>query len=364
LKDRIDRRWVAMHAGMAAVAGMGAADEEAVRRGDRGAEPPAAVLGRVLARLGLDEPGGAALLAPAPPGHQLVQAVDFFRNPVDDPYLSGRIAANQALGGIAARGARPRAALAVASLPPAGEASLAADLFAMLRGGQEVLEAAGAKLIGGGSADGAEPALGFAVTGEVAEGRALDRGGLQPGDAILLSKPLGTGAILAAGAWGEALPAWTDATLAAMQAPPFPAAGCFVEHGATACAHVTGFGLLNHLLGMLRAAEVAAVIDPEAVPGLPGTLEALAAGVRSTRHPANLSSAVPFLDGAAAVPQARLALLVDPQTAGGLLAGVPAVRAGACLAALRAAGSSAAMIGRVVAGLPRVRLESGAPRHG
>lgn len=363
-KDRIDRRWVAMHASMPAMAGVGAVDEEAMRCGGCGAKLPAGVLGRVLGQLGLKEPDDAALLAPAAPGHQLVQTVDYFRALVDDPYLFGRIAANHALGDVAAMGARPRDALAIAALPPAAELPLAADLFAMLRGGQEVLEAAGARLIGGHSAEGAEAALGFAVTGEVAEGQALRRGGLRPGDVLLLTKPLGTGVILAAGMQGEALPAWTDAAMAAMQVLPFPAANCLVEHQATACADVTGFGLLNHLLEMLRASKVAAVVDLDRVPALPGALEALAGGVRSTLHPANLAAAAPLLDGAAAVPQARLALLLDPQTAGGLLAGVPAARAAACLATLRAAGHAAAIIGQVTAGPPRVRLEPDPSRHG
>jgi selenide,water dikinase len=124
---------------------------------------------------------------------------------------------------------------------------------------------------------------------------------------------------------------------------------------------VTGFGLLNHLLEMLRASGVGAAVDLDAVPALPGALEALATGARSTAHPANAGAASPALEGTDAVPAARLALLLDPQTAGGLLAGVPTDRLAACLAALRAAGCPEAIaIGAVVAGRPIVRLELGA----
>jgi selenide,water dikinase len=373
LKDHIDRRWIRMHAGMPPMRPAAAAPmEEAMRCGGCGAKLPARVLARVLAALpqaapeagfslGLEAPDDAALLGPpTAPGRLLVQTVDMFRAPLDDPFLFGRIAATHALGDIAAMGGEPRAALAIAGLPPMAEALQEADLLAMLRGSQTVLEAAGARLVGGHSAEAAEPMLGFAVTGEVAADRVLRRSGLRPGQVLVLTKPLGTGALLAAAMQGRARAAWLEVALARMQESPFPHARLLLVHGATAAADVTGFGLLGHLLEMLRASGVAAVLDPVAVPALPGAEAVLEGGVRSTLDPGNRAAALPAVTGTEALSPARLALLLDPQTAGGLLAGVPAERAPACLAALRGAGCEAAAIGQVQAGKSGISLQ---PHH-
>ncbi len=205
LKEWIDRRWMRRYTELPAMAEDDEA--EAMRCGGCAAKVPADVLGRVMARLeakasdavtiGLGDPDDAALLEfpGAPP---LLQTVDFFRALVDDPYLFGRIAATHALGDIYAMGGVPETALAVATLPPARPPIVEHDLFHMLKGGTAVLEAAGAVLVGGHSAEGAELGLGFAVTGRTRPGRLLRKGGLRPGDRLLLTKPLGTGVILAA----------------------------------------------------------------------------------------------------------------------------------------------------------------------
>lgn len=366
LKDHIDRRWIAMHAAMRPMARAAPpASEAPMRCGGCAAKLPAEVLTRVLARLprreggavalGLGVPDDAALLRAPAPGRLMVQSVDMFRAMVDDPWLFGRIAATHALGDIAAMGGVPRAALAIAALPPAAAAVQEADLHAMLAGAAEVLHAARACLVGGHSAEAAEPMLGFAVTGEVEEGRALRRAGLRPGDVLVLTKPLGTGVLLA-GAMQGAVPAGAVAgALAAMQASAFPAAAILRAHGATACTDVTGFGLLNHLAEMVEASGVAAVLEPSAVPALPGALAALDRGLASTLQDANEAAARPRLaPGWEAVPAARRALLLDPQTAGGLLAGVPAGAVPGVLDALRAAGCVAEAIGAVRGGAPRI----------
>src|SRR5438477_11305345 len=152
-----------------------------MRCGGCAAKVPAAVLGRVMERLnpatsgavmiGLDSPDDAALISfpGAPP---LLQTVVFSRAMIDDPYLFGRIAATHALGDIYAMGGVPETALAIATVPPAARPSIVEhDLFHMMRGGSEVLAAAGAALVGGHSAEGAELGLGFAVTGRTRPGR-------------------------------------------------------------------------------------------------------------------------------------------------------------------------------------------------
>ena len=374
LKDWIDRRWMRRYTELPEMAAEGA--EDAMRCGGCAAKVPADVLARVMARLGApaSEPGGVgvviglsspddAALVTFPGAPPLLQTVDFFRAMVDDPYLFGRIAATHALGDIYAMGGVPETALAIASVPPARPPIVEHDLFHMMKGGSEVLEAAGAVLVGGHSAEGAELALGFAVTGRTRPGRLLRKGGLRPGDRLLLTKPLGTGVILAAEMRRRAAARVVTEAIAAMLQPAAAASACLAEYGATACTDVTGFGLLGHLLEMLTASAVDARLDPEAIPALDGAMPLLADGITSSLHTSNLAALAALDDAHPHSPLA--ALLIDPQTAGGLLAGVPAERAAGCLAELRRLGYRAAMIGIVTPASgdrPRVRLEPGCLR--
>jgi len=277
LKEWIDRRWMRRYRELPQM--LPEAGEDPMRCGGCAAKVPAAVLGRVMAQLqpatkdlvtiGLDSPDDAALISfpGAPP---LLQTVDFFRAMVDDPYLFGRIAATHSLGDIYAMGGQPETALAIATLPAARPDIVEHDLLNMLRGGLDVLEPAGAVLIGGHSAEGAELALGFAVTGRAPTGRLLRKGGLRPGDRLILTKPLGTGVILAADGRGLAPARAVEDAIATMVQSAAASAACLLAHGATACTDVTGFGLLGHLLEMLRASDMDAVLDPKAIPMLDG----------------------------------------------------------------------------------------------
>jgi selenide,water dikinase len=300
----------------------------------------------------------------APP---LLQTVDFFRAMVDDPYLFGRIAANHALGDIYAMGGIPETALAIAAVPAARPEIVEHDLFHLLKGGTEVLEAAGAVLVGGHSAEGAELALGFAVTGRSRPRRLLRKGGLRPGDRLILTKPLGTGVILAAEMRRRAPVRAVAAAVAAMQQSAAAAAGCLVAHGALGCTDVTGFGLVGHLTEMLAASRVDAFLDPEAVPALEGARELLAAGLASSLDSANRALLSALAPGDARRDPVLTALLIDPQTAGGLLAGVSAGEAASCLAELQRLGYRAAAIGVVgprEGEAPRVRLDVECLRQG
>src|SRR5438270_7360312 len=357
LKEWIDRRWMRKYTELPAMA-VSEDDAEAMRCGGCAAKVRADVLGRVMARLdaktgdnvaiGLGDPDDAALISfpGAPP---LLQTVDFFRAMVDDPYLFGRIAATHALGDIYAMGGMPETALAIATLPAARPPIVEHDLFHMLKGGTEVLEAAGAVLIGGHSAEGAELGLGFAVTGRTRphhqdRARLLRKRGLRPGDRLLLTKPLGTGIILAAEMRGLAPARAVEAAIDAMQQSAADASACLAAQGATACTDVTGFGLLGHLLEMLSASAADARLDPEAIPALDGALSLLRSGLTSSMHTGNLGALTALSSGEIARDPALAALLLDPQTAGGLLAGVSAERAAACLAELRRLGYRAAQV--------------------
>jgi selenide,water dikinase len=356
LKDWIDRRFMDKFQNVPAMPPGRAAAPMDMRCAGCSAKVPSRLLRRVLDRLapdGLDAGDDAAVLSPPDDGGLMVQTVDFFRAFTSDPYLFGRIAANHALGDIHAMGAEPRTALAIACVPPAGAEIVEDDLFQMLRGGLDVLEQAGARLVGGHSAEGPEHALGFTISGSVAPDRILRKGGLKPGDRLILTKPLGTGVLLAAAMRGEAKARWIVAALASMGQSSGQAARCLGDHGATACTDVTGFGLIGHLAEMAQASDVDVRIDPDVVPALGGASEMLETGLRSTLHSGNAEA-----EGLAGGKTPEL--LYDPQTAGGLLAGVPEAAAGACIDALVAAGyARAAVIGIVepMTGIaPAIRL--------
>lgn len=363
LKDWIDRRWMRRYTELPPMAEED--PDNPMRCGGCAAKVPADVLGRVLARVGSVTGGLAAAddaaLVSFPGAAPLLQTVDFFRAMVSDPYLFGRIAANHALGDIYAMGGKPEAALAIASLPAARPALTEHDLYHMLKGGTEVLEAAGATLVGGHSAEGAELALGFAVTGRARPARLLRKAGLRIGDRLILTKPLGTGVILAAEMRGHASARAIEGAIAAMLQSPAAAVAVFVEYGADGCTDVTGFGLLGHLLEMLRGSAADAALDPEAVPALDGARDLIGQGVASSLHAGNMA-ALAALDRETPADDVLAGLLVDPQTAGGLLAGIAAARAAECLAELGRRGYRAALIGVVEprrGGEPRIRLAPG-----
>jgi selenide,water dikinase len=215
------------------------------------------------------------------------------------------------------------------------------DLAQMMNGSVDVLNAAGAALVGGHTAEGAELSLGFALTGIADPARLWRKGGLQERNALILTKPLGTGTLLAADMRANAKGPDVAAAIESMLQSPAEAAHIFAAHDARACTDVTGFGLAGHLLEMLRASNVSAKLDISALRLLPGALDAMGAGYFSTLHPENFKYRR-FIDGVA--PD----ILFDPQTAGPLLAGVPRERASDCIAALHAAGyEQAALIGEI-----------------
>lgn len=333
----------------------------AMRCGGCGAKVGATVLTRALGNLaplerddvliGLHAPDDAAVVR-VPPGMAMVHTVDFFRAFIDDPYLFGKVAANHALGDIFAMGAQAQSATAVATVPPGLEAKVEDLLFQMMTGAVEVLNDAGCALVGGHTGEGSELALGFAVNGLVDESTAgvMRKSGLRPGDVLLLTKPIGTGTLFAAHPQGNARGRWIDAALESMIVSNRRGAQILREHGATACTDLTGFGLLGHLVEMTRPSGVDAELSLSALPLLAGALETVKAGIVSSLQPANVRLRRALRNQEAFVDHPVYPLLFDPQTAGGLLAGVPAERAEACVAALHAAGyGGTAVIGRVLA---------------
>ena len=187
--------------------------------------------------------------------------------------MFGQIAAAHALSDLHAMGARPWTALAIAAVPyNASSARMRAELGDMLAGAGKVLSADGCALVGGHSAEAAEAALGFAVSGLADPRRLLRKTGLRVGDALVLTKPLGTGIVLAGHMRGEVHVRWLLAAIDSMRLSNASASRVLRAHGATACTDVTGFGLAGHLGEMLHASGVAAVLWPDAVPTLPGRI--------------------------------------------------------------------------------------------
>ncbi len=279
-----------------------------------------------------------------------MHTVEFFRAIADDPYLFGKIAANHSLGDIFAMGAEAQTALAIATVPYGLEGKVEDVLTQMLLGAEEVLHDAGAALVGGHSSEGVELSLGFAINGLADPQDYLHKGGMQPGDRLLLTKPLGTGTLFAADMRLHAKGRWVAGALAAMLQSNREGAACLRRYHATACTDVTGFGLLGHLVEMTKASDVDAELNLPQIPFLEGAQETVKAGIFSSLQPQNtrLRRAVRDLDVVAAAPD--YPLLFDPQTAGGLLATVPAEHVEECLAELKALGyQEVAVIGTIQA---------------
>jgi selenide,water dikinase len=331
----------------------------AMRCGGCGAKVGSTVLSRALSELkpierddiliGLHAPDDAAVLT-VPPGKAVVHTVDFFRAFIDDPYVFGKVAANHSLGDVFAMGAEAQSATAVATVPYGIESKVEDTVFQMMSGAVEVLNEAGCALVGGHTGEGKELALGFAVNGLIDPEEVMSKGGLRPGDVLILTKPIGTGTLFAAHARMAAKGRWIDAALASMMHSNKLAAECLRRYGSRACTDVTGFGLLGHLVEMTRPSGVDAELDLSRIPILPGAEETVAEGILSSLQPANVRLRRGIRDQEKWVNHPRYPLIFDPQTAGGLLASVAAEDAEACVRELKSLGyPHTAVIGRVTA---------------
>ena len=330
----------------------------AMRCAGCGAKVGSTVLRRVLDRLqakqradvliGLDAPDAAAVFE-VPAGKILVQTVAAFRAIVADPYLFGKITAHHCLSDLFAMGAEPHSVLAVATLPHGLEHKTESTLHDLLAGVLDVLDASGAALIGGHTSEGAELSLGLAVHGLIEKGRILRKGGMKAGDKIVLTKAIGTGTLFAADMRLRAKARWISAAIESMLVSNQSAAKCLLQHGATSCTDVTGFGLLGHLVEMARASSLGARIDLGSVPILDGARETVAMGIVSSLQPQNIRLRRAIANPSEVSEDPLYPILFDPQTSGGLLASVPADRVDACVKELRSLGQgTTAIIGEVV----------------
>jgi selenide,water dikinase len=300
LKDRIDRRFMARyhdlpdmaapeHAVSPDLTAELASDlpDDLMRCGGCGAKLAADPLRRVLARL----PDQAADHVSLGIGDDAAQvshgagstllSVDGFRAMIDDPYLLGRICAHHSLNDLFAMGATPTAALALVTLPLMAEHMMEEDLFQLLSGAVDVLNAHGAPLVGGHSAEGAELSIALTVTGAPAE-VTLTKAGGQVGDVLLLTKPLGTGVILAGAMRGIHVSGSVPNCLSSMNTSNGMSLSILQRHGVRALTDVTGFGLIGHLGEMLRASQCGVELRLAEIPILTGGLQLARQGVRSS----------------------------------------------------------------------------------
>lgn len=280
----------------------------------------------------------------------LVVTVDFFTPITDDPYEFGAVAAANSLSDVYAMGGRPLLALNVVGFP----AALAAEMLGeVLRGGYDKAAEANCLIVGGHTVDDNEPKYGLSVVGLIEPGRQVSNAGAQPGDALVLTKPLGTGVITTAGKAGVAPPGAVAAAVEAMATLNRAASEAMLEAGVNAATDVTGFGLMGHLTAMLRASGVSGRISLAQAPALPGVMDLLEQGVAPGGTHRNEAGVAGYVHWDAAVTAAGRLLLCDAQTSGGLLISVPQPRLDALLAALERRGvATRAVVGGVTAGNP------------
>lgn len=277
----------------------------------------------------------------------LVQTVDFFTPIVDDPYVFGQIAAVNSLSDVYAMGGEPVTALAIVCFPDGGDLEV---LGQMLAGGLEKMQEAGCIVAGGHSVRDPEMKLGYSVTGRVHPRKFWANARAQAGDALILTKPIGTGVISTAIKRGEARQEWIDGAVASMtklnrRAVEVIHQGDFEVHAAT---DITGFGIIGHVREMALGSKTSIRVEANLIELLRGALECVQAGFIPGGLKTNREFAESCVKYSAGIPEDLKTLLYDPQTAGGLLLAVPGEISKGLIAAMEVAGVPAVRIGEVL----------------
>ncbi|MGK7922437.1 MAG: selenide, water dikinase SelD [Trichodesmium sp.] len=362
-KDHIDRKFMDQFsnlnmAGMRNKQAGKSKDSSIMHCTGCGAKVGSQILGNVLNRIeqkiqrddvliGIDTPDDAAVVR-VPSDRVMVQTVDYFPALLDDPYLLGKITVNHCLSDLFAMGAVVQSGLAIATLPYASPTQQEDTLYELLLGATEVLNAAGGVLMGGHTTEGEELVFGLTCNGLASPAKLLHTRGMQPGNVLILTKALGTGALFAADMRLKARGRWIESAIKSMLVSNHKASKLFLEYGATACTDVTGFGLVGHLLEMVKGEKVGVELDIEAISVLSGVAEVLQQGIFSSLYPANLGFSESIQNREVASRHPLYPLLFDPQTSGGLLATIPVQSASACLNALQQEYPESRVIGRVL----------------
>jgi len=325
----------------------------AMRCAGCGGKISGSVLSRVLARLevprnehvllGLEQPDDAAIVQ-SPQGRPMTVTADFFAAPLDDPYLVGRIAALNAASDLFAMGAAPIAALALITLPVGPPRKQEQMLYELLAGSLQEFRQMGATLVGGHTIEGPQITVGFTMP-------PTTKSGLKPDDMLILTKPIGSGVLLAAHMLARCRADWMQTLLETMLHSNQPAASLLDRFEIAALTDVTGFGLAGHLLEMLNAGDVGCELQLDGIPLLPGAAELIKQGTESTLAPANRAAEAAIQVAESQRQSPAYQALFDPQTSGGLLLAVAQDRVEEVLAELAdQSGIPAAVIGRITPG--------------
>jgi selenide,water dikinase len=274
----------------------------------------------------------------------LVQTVDFFTPIVDDPYVYGQIAAANSLSDIYAMGGRPLSALSIVAFPAKGDPEVLSQIMC---GGFDKMIEAECAVLGGHSVADEEVKFGYAVTGAIHPNRILPNAGAAAGDALVLTKRIGTGVITTALKRGTAEPEHVQAAVDSMKTLNRRACEVMLGHPVHGCTDITGFGLLGHARELAKGSNVTLIIDHRSVPFLPGALEysvqgAIPGGLKNNREFVSCS-----VELRGPVSPEVENLLYDPQTSGGLLISVDSGHAQVLVEELQAAGVPAASVGEV-----------------
>ena len=275
----------------------------------------------------------------------IVSTVDFFPPIVDDPFIFGEIAAANALSDVYAMGGKPLIALNIVGFP----VGLPHDILGeVIRGGASKAQEAGVLIVGGHTVDDEEPKYGLSVTGVVKPGSQVANTGARPGDALVLTKPIGTGIITTAGKQQRADDATLNRAVKIMSELNRAASEAMMSVGVNACADITGFGLLGHLRLIAQGSAVAARINVAAIPVIDGVADLLAEGIAPGGTHRNLESIADLVHWHPDIDDQTRILLADAQTSGGLLIAVAPAKLDALLIALADAGvQTRAIIGEI-----------------
>ena len=278
---------------------------------------------------------------------KMLLTIDGFRALVSDPYLFGRIAAHHSLNDIFAMGASPKVALCLATVPYMSEKLMEEELYQLLSGVNDVLTEHLVSLVGGHSAEGAETSLGLMVTG-IEDGPTKEKGNAQVGDILVITKPLGTGVVLAAASAGDASAPTLSCCYDQMNKSNYEAMRIFLSENVTALTDVTGYGLVGHLGEILKASNCGVTLNVESVPSLQDSESLMVKGHSSSLQKSNEMALTDFEFGNGLTPlMPKVRMLVDPQTSGGLLACIPERNGDSCLSRLRDLGYESEIIGSI-----------------
>lgn len=276
----------------------------------------------------------------------LVLTVDFFAPIVDDPFTYGAIAAANSMSDVYAVGGRPITALNVAAFPRSLPFEVSAEI---LRGGAAKVAEAGAMIVGGHTVDDVEPKYGLSVVGVIEPGRQVQNSTAESGDVLVLTKPLGTGVVTTALKNGRDLGEVLDAAVESMLRLNRDAAEAMVSAGAHAATDVTGFGIVGHLMTMMRASGTTGQLRRSALPVLPGVVELLGDGIAPGGTHRNLESCAESVTWSEDIGEIDRLLMCDPQTSGGLLISVMEGAVDGLMADLSGHGVVGTVVGEVTA---------------